>query len=461
MSESDGVRNTAVPSHAAPRSAAHSPVGTVSYARMEAFIAAEGEVSLGWRQKGFHTLPGALTVDDVRRDGLALSDLSTPIMTIDVSAVADNLLSMAAWCAERGLRLAPHGKTTMAPVLWMGQLLTGCHAITVANGFQLRAARAFGVPSVQLANELVDPRDIAWVAAELAADPEFSFLGWVDAIASVERLSTAAAGAVRPIPVCVEVGGQAGRTGARTLAEALAVAEAVVASEALVLAGVCCYEGAVDGAGADEAGLALVDTFLHSVVAVHRRLSGLYETDRITVTAGGSAFFDRVAAVLGPLAGQPVSDDDLRPVDVVLRSGAYAVHDDLHYRAITPSTRHDGPELRSAIHVWASVLSRPEPDLVIIDAGRRDLPFDLDLPVVLDARRAGESVAPGPSEVIRLNDQHGFVRVRADSDLAVGDVLKLGLSHPCTAFDKWRAIPILDSADVIAPQVVDVALTYF
>jgi D-serine deaminase-like pyridoxal phosphate-dependent protein len=147
----------------------------------------------------------------------------------------------------------------------------------------------------------------------------------------------------------------------------------------------------------------------------------------------------------------------------VLRSGAYVVHDDLHYSRITPSTRSAGPTLRSAIHVWASVLSRPEHDLVIIDAGRRDLPFDIDLPVVLAARRNGADpqLIPVNAHLTALNDQHAFVRIDSDSPLQVGDVLKLGLSHPCTAFDKWRAIPMVDSADAVDPRVTDVALTYF
>jgi D-serine deaminase-like pyridoxal phosphate-dependent protein len=164
-----------------------------------------------------------------------------------------------------------------------------------------------------------------------------------------------------------------------------------------------------------------------------------------------------VAAVLGSLTDADPS------VDVVLRSGAYVVHDDLHYRRITPSTRSAGPTLRSAIHVWASVLSRPELDLAILDAGRRDVPFDLDLPVVLAARRSGTSEwsAVEGASVVRLNDQHAFVRLDPRSALNVGDVVKLGLSHPCTAFDKWRAIPMVESADDPSPRVTDVALTYF
>jgi D-serine deaminase-like pyridoxal phosphate-dependent protein len=246
------------------------------------------------------------------------------------------------------------------------------------------------------------------------------------------------------------------------------VARAVVASDRLVLAGVSGYEGAVPGATTGEPGLAAVDDYLLSLANAHGALTDLYETSRVTVTAGGSAYFDRVAAMLGPLVEPPSADgsasSDQRRVDVVLRSGAYVVHDDIHYRDVTPSSRGAGPVLRAAIHVWSTVLSRPQPGLVILDAGRRDLPFDLGLPVVQSATRAGSprtELLVDTAQVERLNDQHAFVRVDPSSELAVGDVVRLGLSHPCTAFDKWRAIAVVDSADVLEPRVTDVALTFF
>jgi D-serine deaminase-like pyridoxal phosphate-dependent protein len=162
------------------------------------------------------------------------------------------------------------------------------------------------------------------------------------------------------------------------------------------------------------------------------------------------------------LAGNHV----VHTVEVVLRSGAYVVHDDVHYAEITPSTRGGGPELRAAIHVWSQVLSRPEPELVILDAGKRDLPFDLGLPVLLDAvRRAADgaatSVEVGGAQVLRLNDQHAFVRVEAGSGLAVGDVVRLGLAHPCTAFDKWRTIAVVKDSRLPDPAVVDAVQTFF
>jgi D-serine deaminase-like pyridoxal phosphate-dependent protein len=434
----------------------------MQHAALESFLESCGDTLLDWRFKGFGSLPMAPTLSDVQRNGLNLHDLGSPMMSIDLAIVAENVLSMAAWCQSRGLLLCPHGKTTMAPTLWLGQLMSGSIGITVANDSQLRAARAFGIDRIQLANELVSEQDIAWVAAELDADPAFDFLCWVDSVEGAARIQSTLAlhRKGRPIPVCVEVGVMNGRTGARGLDSVLAVAQAVVSSERLLLAGISCYEGAVPGAGTDAAGIEAIDDFLRSVVAAHQAVVGLYETPRGTVTAGGSAYFDRVAAILGPLG----TGSDGKPVDVVLRSGSYVVHDDGHYREVTPSTRGDGPRLRSAIHVWSRVVSRPQQDLAIIDAGRRDVPFDLGLPLVLSASRSGNprtEVTVRGSTLLQLNDQHGFVRVSPDSPLSVGDVVKLGLSHPCTAFDKWRAIPIIDSADLVEPRVGDVALTFF
>ena len=76
------------------------------------------------------------------------------------------------------------------------------------------------------------------------------------------------------------------------------------------------------------------------------------------VTAGGSAYFDDVAEVLGPLLAEGAR--------VVLRSGAYLTHDDGHYRHLSPLGEHprtSGSGLVSALHGWVRVSSQPEPGL--------------------------------------------------------------------------------------------------
>jgi D-serine deaminase-like pyridoxal phosphate-dependent protein len=167
-----------------------------------------------------------------------------------------------------------------------------------------------------------------------------------------------------------------------------------------------------------------------------------------------------VAQRLGPVVDRDGSQGP--PTEVVLRSGAYVTHDDGYYRGITPSVRGDGPVLRSAMHAWARVISAPEPGFAVLDAGRRDLPFDQGLPEPQLRRRADGSTTGLPgAHISALNDQHAFLHLAAGQAVRVGDVVRLGLSHPCTAFDKWTLIPEVDDSDAPDPAVVGLVRTFF
>ena len=80
--------------------------------------------------------------------------------------------------------------------------------------------------------------------------------------------------------------------------------------------------------------------------------------------------------------------------------------------------------------------------------------------MVLRRHRAGqEPVAVVGWDMTRTNDQHPYLEGTdpLGAALAVGVLLELGISHPCTAFDKWRAIPVIDAGQ----RVVDVVTTWF
>ncbi|GAA1070679.1 MULTISPECIES: amino acid deaminase [Pseudonocardia] len=399
--------------------------------------------------KSVPPLPG--TVDEWLAGGPRLSDLATPVLTLDRAALHANAERMAGWCAAHGVDLAPHGKTTMAPALWDLQLRHGAWGITVATPWQARIAIDAGVRRVLLANALVDPAGVRAVAAARDADPDLEVLSWVDSVDAVTAMTTAAGSPARPLAVVVELGAPGGRTGARTLAEAERVASAVVASPVLALAGVGGYEGAL-AHDPSEASLATVRAYLDDLAELHRRLAPSYGTDEVVVTAGGSAYFDQVVAALAGLA-------DTR-TRVVLRSGAYLVHDDGFYRGISPLARDDEQRpFRSAMHVTARVVSTPEPGLALLDAGKRDVPFDEGLPEPQRiADDLGSPSRPLTGTVTAVNDQHAFLRT--EEQVRIGQVVRLGLSHPCTAFDKWRWIPVLDGTDP-DPQVVELVRTFF
>lgn len=380
-----------------------------------------------------------------------LAELSTPVLVLDRAAMADNVAEFARWTGAHGFDLEPHGKTTMAPALWQDQLDAGSTAITVANLPQLQAAVATGFRNLHVANVIADPAGIRWLGEALDADPALEVTLWADGLGTVDVLDRALTGATRQPTVLVELGGPGGRTGARTVDEAFAIGERIAAAPRLRLGGVTGYEGAF-AHDTSAAALGTVDDYLRTLKDLHARLRPLYPDGRIVVSAGGSAYFDRVAAILGDI-------DDAR---VVVRSGAYIIHDDGFYRGITPSGREaDAPRLRSAMHVWARVISRPEPGLALLDVGRRDVSFDEGLPEPQAAAPGlGEPSRPLDAEISAVNDQHAFLRLPAGDPLAVGDVVRLGLSHPCTVFDKWRVIPVV-ADDGENPQVVDMISTYF
>jgi D-serine deaminase-like pyridoxal phosphate-dependent protein len=363
-----------------------------------------------------------------------------PLLVARAGAVERNIATVAAYARRHGVALAPHGKTTMAPTLFQAQLAAGAWGITVATADQARVCREFGVPRVLIANQLLDPAPLAWAAAETDAGFELYFQ--VDSRDGVA--AAAATSGVRPLPVLVEIGYPGGRTGCRTVPAALAVARAVAASPRLALAGVTGYEGGLPDAPA-------VAAFLDLLRTAAVELAGLLPPS-VVVSAGGSAWFDVVA---DRLPGDWLPGHEVVPV---LRSGAYVTHDDGYYREHTPFNRLAGEgRLEPALELWAQVTSTPEPGLAIAGMGKRDAPFDEGLPVALAVRRPSGTTSPASGlTVTRLMDQHAFLAVDG-VDVAPGDLVRFGISHPCTAFDKWRAIPLVDDADV----VVDVLRTYF
>ncbi|WP_405880020.1 amino acid deaminase [Streptomyces sp. NBC_01384] len=410
------------------------------------------------RFKGLPPDAGGLTVGELaaQRRNLFTGGFTTPVLALSAERLTHNLELMETYAVRHGLAFAPHGKTSMAPQLFWRQIEHGAWGITLAVPHQVRVAREFGIGRVFLANELVDAAALRWIASELAADPDFRFICYVDSVRGVELMDAALTdaalhGSTRPVDVVVELAAGAGaRTGARTEAECAAVADAVAATGTLRLVGVAGYEGEVPGADPDR-----VHAWLRrlTALAVDFDKAGRFEgVAEIVVSAGGSAWFDAVADVFSELP------DLSLPVLKLLRSGAYVSHDDGHYRRLTPFTRvPEEGALHPAFRLWAQVVSRPSPEQAFVNAGKRDAAYDLDLPEVQVVRRDGaERPATGIS-VTALSDQHAWLRTTPEADVEVGDWVGLGLSHPCTSFDKWQLIPLVEADGT----VVDYIRTFF
>ena len=376
--------------------------------------------------------------------------LGSPRLLVQQSALRHNIEAMADFCAARDIALYPHGKTTMSPQLVALQLDAGAAGVTVANTTQARLFRRYGVTDVLIANEVTDEAAITWLGRELADDPAATLTCYVDSVAGVQRLTATLlrTGATRPLDVLVELGHDGGRTGARSQSEALSVADAVAGSTQLSLVGVAGYEGSIHAPSVEENVRATTEYCERlGTLAGDLLSSGRLEGVPI-VTAGGSAWFDVVVDVLG---GEPAWQ-------LVLRSGCYLSHDHGMYASVSPSGRDPQmPRLRPSLEVWAPVLSRPDQVTAVVGVGRRDVSSDAGPPVPLRAQRGSTPVDVIDAQVVRMFDQHLVLTVPADCTLTPGDEVVLGISHPCTTFDKWRWLPLVDDDQ----GIVAVLRTFF
>ncbi|GAA2230181.1 hypothetical protein [Streptomyces indiaensis] len=168
--------------------------------------------------------------------------------------------------------------------------------------------------------------------------------------------------------------------------------------------------------------------------------AALFAAERVLISVGGG-FFDIVTEHLLERYGTR------QDRQLLIRPGGYISHDHGMY-ARTSACARPGRALglRPALELWGRVLSRPEPELVILDFGRPDAPYDQDLPTPHTIRDL-DGGSPRPATgftVTALNDQHAYLTVPRDDELSPGEWVGCGISHPCTAFDKWRYLPLID-----------------
>ena len=415
------------------------------------------ESSIGPLNKGLGALGAALEPAEVRQLdwNLLREDLSLPTAVLYRDRLQHNLKWMQEFIAAYGVRLAPHGKTTMAPRLFEMQIQSGAWGITLATAHQTLVAFAHGVRRVLMANELVGRENMA-VIARLLEDPGFEYWCLVDSAAQVEQLGAYFSMQGRRLHVLLELGVLGGRAGIRNEDQLNSTLDALDRwKETVVLDGIELYEGVLD----DEAE---IRAFLRRAVSVARKLREEKRFRRVPflLSGAGSAWYDVVAE---EFSAGGFGD----AAEIVLRPGCYLTHDVGSYRkaqerilAHNPVAHRMSSGLIPALHVWAYVQSIPEEEKAIVGLGRRDAAFDSGLPVPALYYRpasAAPKQAPPHWETIKIMDQHAYLKTAPGDDLQVGDMVGFDICHPCLTFDKWRTLPIVDEDF----NVIEIIQTYF
>lgn len=335
--------------------------------------------------------------------GKALAEVDTPALLLDADALRANLDRMAAFFANRPSKLRPHFKSHKCTRIARLQMQAGAVGITCAKLGEAEVVVEAGIRGILIANQIVGRLKIARLV-ELAkrAEPIVA----VDSVENVQMLSDAARAAGVTLGALVEVDIGMHRCGVQPGRPALELARRVASLPGLRFEGLQGYEGHVVDLR-DEA---------ERTEKTRAALASLVETRRLIEQSGL-----RVNIVSGGGTGTYTITGDYPGVDEV-QAGSYAAMD-WWYSDIRP-------EFRQAMSILVTVISRPAPDLAIIDVGRKGVGAEFGPPRIKDL--------PG-AEVARFgSEEHTAIRLRSASTLGIGDRLEIIPSHGCTTSNLYR-----------------------
>ena len=316
--------------------------------------------------------------------GMALADVDTPALIVDLDAFERNLERMAAAVAKAGVRLRPHAKTHKSPIVGRKQMALGAVGLCCQKVSEAEVMVEGGIPDVLISNEVIGARKLDRLAA-LAHQARVMVA--VDNEAGVEGLAAAARKAGVEIAVLVEIDVGANRCGIEPGEPAVGLAKRIAREKGLRFSGLQAYHGRAQHLRSmDErrAAIASATAKARSTVDLLRK-AGL---ECAVVGGAGTGTFELEAA---------------SGVDNELQAGSYCFMDADYAR----NKRADGGRFDTfehALFVQATVMSMPVSDRAVVDAGLKAFAFDSGPP---EAHGLAGAFYERPS------DEHGSLNVAA------------------------------------------------
>ncbi len=332
--------------------------------------------------------------------GIHKSEIDTPALVIDLDAMESNIRRMADYFVTRSATLRPHSKTHKCPIIAHKQIEAGARGITCAKLGEAEVMVESGIRDILIANQIIGKEKIMRLAA-LARHADMIVA--VDAASNLRDLSEAAQVFGSEIGVVVDVDVGMGRCGTRSVDETVALALLSVSLKNIRFRGVMGYEGHcvfIQDKQERTAKCHLANAILVEAADAVRRAGIEVEI----VSGGGTGTYD--------IAGE-------YPGITEIEAGSY-VFSDARYNGIV-----DG--FKPALSVLATVVSRPERDIVITDAGLKTMTSEFGMPVLKGIQGA---------ELIKLSEEHGKIHLDRDiPDLKTGDKVEILPSHGCTTIN--------------------------
>ncbi|MBV9824060.1 MAG: DSD1 family PLP-dependent enzyme, partial [Alphaproteobacteria bacterium] len=333
-----------------------------------------------------------MTIRPPAEIGMSLDEVDTPALIVDLDVFERNLRRLADRVRESGVRLRPHAKTHKCPVIALKQIELGAVGVCCQKVSEAEAMIHGGVRDVLVTNEVVGRQKLR----RLMGLAQMARVGvCVDDPAQITDLETAAGDTGVELPVHVEINMGGNRCGVEPGHAALDLARRIGDSKHLRFAGLQAYHGSAQH----------LRTWDERREAIAGAVAKAAET-RDLLSANGIACDNITGAGTGTFEFESTSG-----VYTELQCGSYIFMDADYGRNLD----RDGQATRAfepSLFVWATVMSRPNEERAIVDAGLKALAFDSGPPTVWDEPAATYD---------RASDEHGRLLIASATNR-----LKLG-----------------------------------
>ncbi|GAA3399779.1 alanine racemase [Paenibacillus hodogayensis] len=328
----------------------------------------------------------------------------TPFLALDLEVMERNLRTMAALAKQAGVKLRPHTKTHKSPYIARKQLEYGASGITVAKLGEAEVMADHGIDDILIAFPLVGRNKLKRFDALL--DRARLTVG-LDDIAVARGINEVGEARKQRIPVYADVDTGLHRMGRDPLASVQSILD-IAKLPYLEIRGLMSHTGHAYARPTEEEirAVAIEDAELMNETRLQLDRLGLHVPE---ISVGASA----TARFIGEI-----------PHATEMRPGMYAFNDRFVMAA-------GGAEERDcAVTVYATVVARPTPERIIIDAGSKTFAADA-------FKHGGHGHVIGhPNLTLKaLSEEHGTIEVAGSSDLQIGDVLRIIPNHICPAIN--------------------------
>ncbi len=333
-----------------------------------------------------------MTAPDLPRIGDRIETISTPRPVIDEEVMLANIARVQTYMDSHGLKFRPHIKTHKVFSVARAQLAAGAAGINCQKVTEAEAFAQAGFDDILITFNIMGKDKLERLEALNRSVARLAVTA--DNAETVAGLSHRFA-AQKPLTVLVECDTGAGRCGVQSPGAACDLAKRIAASPGLVFGGLMTYP----------------------------KPGNAQATQMFLAKAAGLLRDTGIACPVITSGGSPgLFDAHLVPAATEYRAGTCVYNDRSLIRA-----GHCSQE-QCAMHILATVISRPTLDRAVIDAGSKALTSDL-----LGFSDYGLVVGDPNARITGLSEEHGHMDLSACGieRPQIGDVIRIIPNHTC------------------------------